>query len=363
MSKMYILAVDDEDNMISLVEDELNEWNESNNAKDRFFGLVTAKNLEEAKERLRHRKIDCALIDLHLPVGNNTERPDPDNGNRLAADILRKTGIPVAIISGHPGEADPDLLRDSNVRAFAKADFGLEDAVEWLAEQWELMDALRAVRQMLEQSTAEVFSRRIWPNWQKMAKSMGHDSERFATAIARQYASHTAEFLGQDGDDWHPFEAFIIPSYIDDRAHTGDIFSLDDGYWIVLTPQCDMATSKVPNVLLAKCSLEVKGWEEKLKALKETTDIAQREKAARFFRSFVNQNLSPSEHFLPPVPGQSRPLLVQFGEIQTMPLDKLNGILDVRVAAVSPPFLSNLVQRFGAFISRTGQPNISVGDM
>ena len=363
MNVKTILVVEDEERMITLTNDALEDWNEANEADERCFVAVFAKSLEGAEQEFFFRKIDCALIDLRLPSDDDAKDTNPDIGNNLATEVLLEKGIPVAIISGNKREADPDLLSYGTVQAFKKADDGHEKAVGWLAKQWELMDALRAVRQRLEQSTGEVFARRIWPNWSQMADSIGHDSERLATAIARQYASHTAEFLGQDGDDWHPFETFIIPSYIHERAHTGDIFSLDGECWIVLTPQCDMATSKVPNVLLAKCSPEVKGWEEKLKALKEAKSNTQREKAARFFRDLVNQNLPPSQHFMPPVPGQSRPLLVQFSEIQTMPLDKLNGFLDARIAAVSQPFLSNLVQRFGAFISRTGQPNTNIEDL
>ena len=360
MNVKTILVVEDEERMITLTNDALEDWNEANKANDRFFEAAIAKSPEGAKGELFFRKIDCALIDLRLPPDDQTKKCDADNGNRLAAALLRKTGIPVAIISGHPGEAEPDLVDGETVKAFAKANDGYEQAVGWLAEQWELMDALRAVREMLEQSTAEVFARRIWPNWSAMADAIGHDGERLATVIARQYASHTAEFLGQNGEDWHPFEAFIVPSYIADRAHTGDIFSLDGDCWIVLTPQCDMATGKVPNVLLAKCSLGVEGWEERPKALGDAASKGQMKKAVKISRNLVNQNLPPSKHFLPPVPGQSQPFLVQFGEIQTMPLGELNQVLDARVASVSPPFLSNLIQRFGAFMSRTGQPNISV---
>ncbi|MDE2790515.1 MAG: response regulator [Paracoccaceae bacterium] len=360
MNVKTILVVEDEERMIALTNDALKDWNKANEANYRFFEAVIAKSPDGAKEELFFSKIDCALIDLRLPPDDHTKKSDADNGNRLAAELLGKTGIPVAIISGHPGEADPDLVDGETVKVFAKADDGYEQAVSWLAEQWELMDALRAVREMLEQSTAEVFARRIWPNWSAMADAIGHNGERLATVIARQYASHTAEFLGQGGEDWHPFETYIVPSYIADRAHTGDIFALDCVWWIVLTPQCDMATGKVPNVLLAKCSLGVEGWEGRLKALGDAASNAQKQRAAKFFRDLVNQNLPPSKHFLPPVSGQSQPLLVQFGEIQTMPLDELNQVLDARVASVSPPFLGNLIQRFGAFMSRTGQPNINV---
>ncbi|WP_417480565.1 hypothetical protein [Maricaulis maris] len=361
MNIKTILVVEDEDRMITLLSDALEDWNAANEENARRFDTVFVKSPEGAARELYTRKLDCALVDLRLPPDEGSAKTDPENGNTLAATLLREHGIPVAIISGHPGEAEPTLVDGETVKAFEKADDGYERAVTWLASQWELMDTLRAVRQKLERSTAEVFARRIWPYWSQIADTIGHDNEKLATAIARQYASHTAELLGQDGSgDWHPYENFIVPSYIADRAHTGDIFFIEGINWIVLTPQCDMATGKVPNVLLAECALGADQWAENVAALRAATSNSKRKEPTKFLRTFVNQNLPASMHFLPPLPGSEEPVFVQFGKIRTMPLADLNEQLDARVASVSPPFLSNLVQRFGAFISRTGQPNIGV---
>ena len=369
MNIKTMLVVEDEDRMITLLNDALEDWNAANKNGARCFEAITAKNPESAAQELDTRKIDCALVDLRLPPDEASEKTDASNGNTLATRLLQEIGIPVAIISGHSGDADRSLVDGITVRAFQKADDGYEKAVDWLGCQWELMDALRAVRRRLEQSTAEVFARRIWPNWSQMAAAIDQDNERLAIAIARQYASHTAELLGQDAScDWHPYENFIVPSYIADRAHTGDIFHLDEVKWIVLTPQCDMATGKVQNVLLAECAFGSEGWSERqrdqwdenLRELRAATSNNKRKKPAKLLRDFVNQNLPASVHFLPPIPGSQEPILVQFSKIRTIPLVELNKQLTTRVASVSPPFLSNLVQRFGAFISRTGQPNIGV---
>ncbi len=63
---------------------------------------------------------------------------------------------------------------------------------------------------------------------------------------------------------------------------------------------------------------------------------------------------------MPALPGETKPLMVQFTKLMTKPLAELNGSLGSRKASVSAPFLSNLTQRFGAYISRTGQPNLDV---
>lgn len=359
MNKKLMLVVEDEERMVALVKDALDEWNDANEADQKVFQAIFVASVEEAMEAISNSKIDCALVDLRLPLSEETGKTNADNGNRLAAELLRKTGIPVAIISGNIGEAEPALVDGKTIKAFEKAGDGYEDAVGWLGEQWELMKALKSVRRKLEASTAEVFARRIWPNWEQIIGSIGHDQETLVTVIARQYASHTAELLGQNSEgSWHPFESYIVPSYLDDRAHTGDVFTFNGLKWIVLTPQCDMATGKVQNVLLAECQIGPAEWEQKVTALKAATNDDQKKKPTRFLMDHVNQNLPASKHFLPPIPGTNEPLLVQFGSVQTMPLEELNKQLADRSASVSPPFLSNLVQRFGSYISRTGQPNI-----
>lgn len=361
MNKKTILVVEDEDRMITLMQEALEDWNSANTANGRCFKAIPVNSIAGAAEAIYDMRVDCAIVDLRLPTGQVGKQTSPEAGNTLATDLILKKGMPVAVVSGYPAEMDKHLT-SLPINRFDKADDGYEHALNWLGEQWTLMEALRSVRNVLELSTGEVFARRIWPNWSRMADAIGIDGANLATAIARQYASHTAELLGQeDAGDWHPFENFVLPSYISDRAHTGDIFVIDGTKWIVLTPQCDMATGKVPNVLLAACSVGEENWKANVDALKAAESNSKVEKAKKYFGKLVNQNLPASQHFLPPIPGTADPIIVSFSSVRTIPLGELNNQLSDRVASVSPPFLSNLVQRFGAFISRTGQPNIDVG--
>jgi hypothetical protein len=53
--------------------------------------------------------------------------------------------------------------------------------------------------------------------------------------------------------------------------------------------------------------------------------------------------------------------MVNFKRLLLEPMAKLNALLNTdRLASVAPPFLSNLTQRFAAYIARPGQPNIGV---
>ena len=123
-----------------------------------------------------------------------------------------------------------------------------------------------------------------------------------------------------------------------------------------------MANGKVENVLVAKCCEDWEGWKASIEALKGLKAEGDKLKAELSLKALVNQNVPVSQHFLPPLPGESAPVQVRFSSVRTIPLAELNESLSQRVATVSPPFLSNLIQRFGSFVSRTGQPDINVED-
>lgn len=361
MNTKILLAVEDEPRMVELLEDAVEEWNHSNRDQNLFLETIIANDLATAYDVVHRQKIDCALIDLRLPESPDTNGSSADRGNQLTHDLLFGSGIPVAVVSGFLGEVAPNLQQTEILRKFTKAQHAYEEAISWITSHWDLMDTLRSVRSKLEQSTSEVFARRIWPNWNAMKGAFEKDTDALVTAVSRQYASHTAEFLGaDDSTTWHPYESYIVPSYLSERAHTGDIFDFEDGRWIVLTPQCDMANGNAPNVLLAHCKTGVDNWDDKLTRLRDAQNPDQKEKHAKFFRRLVDQNIGRSEHFLPPMPGEKDACLVDFQTIKTVSYDQLNDQLTSRKVSLAPAFLRNLVQRFGAFMSRTGQPNIDV---
>jgi hypothetical protein len=52
--------------------------------------------------------------------------------------------------------------------------------------------------------------------------------------------------------------------------------------------------------------------------------------------------------------------MVDFKKLMTLSLEDLQKQLPQRKASVATPFLANLTRRFGAYISRVGQPDIDV---
>lgn len=355
---MLILLVEDDPLSVERFEDALQNWNDGHAAN--HFRVLKAKDVDSAKEQLRTHRFDGAMVDLRIPEGpDDAGHETPEGGNAVLKFILRERAMPIAVISGNLEELDQAIVSMPHIRKFSKGDVGVyTTAVVWLGEQWRMMDIVRRTREKMEQSAAEIFTKRLWPQWDEISKDT--ETQDVSDIIARQYAYHLAEFLGLDAPEsvaWHPYEVYISPSFYTGRAHTGDIFRIDGECWVILSPQCDMATQKIESALLAKCVPGVDQWDELVAVVAGNGAEAQKNKAKSRMRNHINQNVT-GKHFLPPLPGTNVPLQVDFGVFQARPLAEINQRLADRVVSIAPAFLVNLTQRFGAHISRTGQPNL-----
>jgi CheY-like chemotaxis protein len=363
MSK-HILFVEDNETQRDMFGTAVKDWNAKHGETGRTFTFDTTETVEAAQAALDRLRCDAALFDLRVR-SEGGGRAEP-KGNELAKIALRERGIPVAIISANTGELEEEVRNAGAVEVFDKNDEAeggnyYDRALAWLGEQWDMMEVLAAARRTMDASAADIFLLRLWPRWRMFADLETDDRAELERIVTRQYVSHMADMLGLDDPanvSWHPFENYVSPALMSARAHTGDIFRLDGTLWLVLTPQCDMATQKVENAILARCVQGIPSWAANVAAFRAKASNNSVEKSTKFLEKFLNQNLEPSKHFLPPLPGEAEPVLVNFSNIITMPLDDLNASLEHRIASIATPFLSNIVQRFGSYISRTGQPNI-----
>lgn len=370
MTSKRILFVEDDDQQLDRFRSAVGDWNAQKASDGQQFEWILCKDVAEADTALRDQRFDCALFDLRLPTGTAGKSTEPA-GSDLALRALNELGIPIGVMSADLSVISPELADKQLVRQFNKGQIergdgsrdAYVDAIDWFASYWQMMEVLGKARARMERAGGDIFSHRIWPRWESL-EALENDPDALAGVITRQYVSHLADLLGIDSPDavtWHPFENYVTPPMLADRAHTGDIFDLDGELWVVLTPQCDMATGKVPSILLAHCVTGIDKWHENVATSKDANQSKKvRDDARKFLRMYVNQSLPASQHFLPPLPGTNAPVIVKFGNVMTRPKDDIQAQLDNRKASVATPFLSNLVQRFGAYISRTGQPNIDI---
>lgn len=361
MTTHRILFVEDNPGQRMSFGDAVSEWNAMH--PERQLSHEVAEDAAQGAEHLETMRFDCALFDLRLP--NTLGGPQTfAAGNELARTALEQYGIPVAIISGDPAELDQSLQRLNLIKSFNKGDpDAFQQALAWFGDRWRMMDTLAVTRSQIERLGADIFARRIWPKWSEYEALTEDGEDRLDLIVTRQYVSHLSEVLGTEDDanpGWHPFETYLRPALQETRAHTGDIFRLDDGeLWIVVTAQCDMATQKVANALLAHCERAIADWETKVLELRLPDLSAKRvDSRDRYFSKLINQ-VEPASHFLPPLARGEMPLIVDFTTLRTVALEALNGQLVAREASVAAPFLPNLTQRFASYMGRPGQPNIN----
>jgi hypothetical protein len=359
MTTRVLLFVDDVKQQQVLFKDAVRDWNENN--PERQFETQVLDNHEEAVEALRKIRFDGALFDLRLRESGKGS-PERPLGNDLAERGLNENGIPVAIISGKPDEVDSELADSPTVKVLNKGDGNaFAEAVEWFGEMWPMLEALSSARSRIRKVSARLFVERIWPSWGDYL-AIGHD-ENLTPVLARQFIWHLSEVMGTGGetaDLWHPLEAWICPPLQADRASTGDVLEHEGDLWIVMTPPCDLANAgKVENVLLAKCRRDdPPEWGDLVNQCINNQD-PKHEKAKKQLTKLFNQS-APSQHYLPPLPGDPRPVVVQFGSLRTIPVGDFQTLLPQRIGSVTAPFVNNLIQRFGANLSRVGQPNLNV---
>jgi CheY-like chemotaxis protein len=148
---------------------------------------------------------------------------------------------------------------------------------------------------------------------------------------------------------------YLIPPMSMPAALAGDIYSGRlhdrDGFWILLTPSCDLAQDKAEFALLAPCmslrnTKEWKRWEESAKK-EGAGDLKQLIRNARSERYF----------FLPESPLFPH-LVVDYQPTESVRCEELDAL--ERLASLDSPFAEAMLARFGRYASRLGTPDLDI---
>lgn len=344
MKSLNVLLVEDQDTNIEA-------WNDqeaAHNADVAVKGFVIkswfAKSVAEAQAVLDNNKIDAVVVDLRLqPAGGQQGTPN-DDGNVLMKHVVNTHPVAMAVYSGQVAEAD--VSNFPQVQVFDRGG-GLGPVFDWLNDQRGMMIHLRGTRQSIERETARVFFRSIWPRWERWTKNA--PAERpLGETMTRHVVAHVHDsMLYSGGGVAHPEETYFVPP-LKDRLDTGDFIRDDLGIWIVVSPRCDMANVKPATVLIALCTDKSTDWNSKPK---EQANMSQHSKAQKW-------------HFLPPMLDASAklqgPWFVEFGHLRAIPAAEVEAVLSAkRFASLAPQFVPSLVERFGAYFSRIGTPNLA----
>ncbi|MCA8433311.1 histidine kinase [Burkholderia seminalis] len=349
--ELQVLLVEDEDSKIEQWNDAVDAFN-ADTDKNKFQIIkISAKSVSEALALLETRKLDAVIVDLRLQSEVGVGE-DNDDGNELINRIVEIQPIGIVIYTGQKGQAD--VGKFPQVQVMDKGD-GLQQVFDWLTQQLNLFLILREMHAAVERETAKIFFRSIWPRWERWTK-IDNKENNLAEALARHVAAHVHDsLLNAANGVAHPEETYFVPP-LKERLDTGDIIIYNDESWIIVTPRCDLSNEgKIETILLAKCESIAEKW----KGIS-----AESKTGAEKIRKIIQHEGSPKQHFLPPafnLNGEELgPWMVQFHHLNAMKIEEARAqLVPNRIASLAPQFVPSLVERFGAYFSRIGTPNLS----
>lgn len=364
MSKFKLLIVEDDEEDLETCRTTIFRYERE---KERKIELVESKTLEDAKIKINN-SFDGVIIDLKL--GNAG-----DEGNIVIREIHGKYRFPVAILTGTPGNADPEFSNIINV--YKKGEHGLDDILNDLIQIYDTgLTRIFGGRGYIENAMDKVFWNNILPqinSWKSYVT--GRDKDKTEKALLRFTINHLLEFLNDDSDSCIPEEMYIVPP-VSTQIKTGSIVKKkeSDNYFIVLSPACDLAlhngnikTNRILVCLIEKHNISLLKNAKKnavLKISEDDNDTTKQEKnrkiqnAELLLTQIPQNNYSNFYHYLPNTKSFEGGI-INFRKIETYKPTEFNSKFESPIVQISMGFIKDIVARFSSYYARQGQPDFN----
>lgn len=273
--------------------------------------------------KIFYNKYDCIVLDLYWE--NN-----PDGGRDLIDNIMNKKRIPLVVYSGNLSTIN-DIPETSGFLKYERT----KEFFEVLDKIFEIKNThiydLLGYDGIIDDKISKVFWKDIDRTMKFIPKnylSQGHNS------ITRYLTTFAVESLSiEENEDYQEFE-FYIPFRYDGQPMTGNIYSIGDSYYLLITPKCQLIQKKVNTVSL----INIKSGISKTAAdkLKNTMYIL------------------PKTSFLPPIS------ILDFNDLLSQPIQTISTLEPV--CSVSDIFVKNIQSKFSQYYGKLGQPDFAKED-
>ena len=344
MKKLRLLIVEDVEQELESFRDELDDYTRE---KKRDIELVECKTLETALDKLDN-SFDGAIIDLKLANYRSNE------GSQIVEKIKESFfRIPIAIFTGNPGEWDHDL--DEKIMLIEVFTKGETEHYELLDRFWDIYNTgltrIMGGRGLIEQRLSEVFLKNLQPQIPTWVSYGVENSERTEKALLRYTLNHLLQLLEEDEEDCFREEVYLYPSVLD-RITTGSMVKIDNQWFVVLSPACD---------LVPRGENEVRNTDYILLVEIESIDkvLAGSKSKGRVRELCTNKR--DYYHWLPETDFFEGGIL-NFRRLKTLNEDNFEEKFGKPTIQISPSFVKDIVSRFSSYYARQGQPDIDSED-
>jgi CheY-like chemotaxis protein len=364
-----VLLVDDDEDFCYQAKDFL-EGETVSDSSGRLQ-VETISSFDDAIKAIERYRFDLIILDVRLGSGRVVSSEE-GAGIQTLESVKKRCFLPVVFYT-----AVPHLVRDlesPGVHVVEKTQ-GLSSLLETVKEV--IKSGLPLINRALIRHQERVQCKYMWDfvmsRWKEFSTSS--DLTALAYLLARRLALSLSEsgiyelvrdlggsFEDNSGEEKvHPMQYYVMPP-LEDRHLAGDLYhgqiGEQNGYWVLLTPTCDIWQKKAERVLLASCDLltnqpEYREWRE---GLPEPSNKVKK----KFMRLLINNRESgqPERYFyLPGVPFFPD-LVVDFQKLVAW---KCNDLGDLRrLASLDSPFAGELLARFTRYFGRRGAPDLGV---
>lgn len=299
------------------------------------------------------KEYDAAIIDIKLG-GTDTI----GKGNDLIRLIKNKLRYPIFVITGYPGDIDPELSNENMFFKIYERDkithIDLFKEIENLYKTG--FTKILGGRGIIDKYLTEIF-------WNNLADSLNiwFGIENSEKTLLRYILTNLFVYLDSDEsgafEKYQAIEVYIKPN-LPSRIFTCDLLIKKDDKknFIVLTPICDLAQNKAKCVTLAEVEPFTSGIiNEKKNIIKKDSNGEKKKEAEDILKKIFNNNYSNKYYFLPYseiYPGG----LVNFQKLSSCKLESIEDEFEIS-AKIAHQFVKDIIAKFSNYYSRQGSPD------
>ena len=369
MAPWLVMMVDDDSEMCESVEEFISE--EQLTDEGDVAVVTTVSSFPDALTKLASSRYDVVVLDVRQ--GEYDLIAETEAGAQLLDDIRSTRFLPIIFYTGLP-----NLVRHLENPPFIQVvEKGGTHEPLLEAIQITLTSQLPSMNRALVSHVDKIQRDYMWDfvagHWGSITAETDRTSvayllaRRLAGSLSDPSVTQLAQDLGSGFDASiesgrvHAMQYYVMPPIAEPPLMAGDIYKGtvrgQDGYWVMVTPSCDLAQDKAEWLLLAIC--------DPLSEQPEYVKWAQRQSnsSTNRLRGLLGNNRQVSQrdrHFYLPAAMSIPDLVVDLQNVAVIRREDFGSFELERLATLDSPFAEALTSQFSRLFGRIGTPDLDV---
>ena len=368
-ARWSVMVVDDDSDVGESVEE---YFSGEKLTEEGDVAVVTAvSDFSDALAKIALSRYDILVLDLRK--GEHDLDPKIEAGAQLLDDIRRTRFLPIVFYTGLP-RLVRHLENPPFIQVVEKS--GTHERL-LKALQITLNSQLPSMNRALVSHVDRVQRDYMWDfvasQWGKITAETDRTSvayllaRRLAGSLSDPSTTQLARDLGSGFDTSiesgriHAMQCYVMPPIAEPPMMAGDIYKgtirCQNGYWVLVTPSCDLAQGKAEWLMLASC--------DPLSEQREFVDWTERQSnpTTSRLRGLVSNNRHASQrdrHMYLPAAMSIPDLVVDLQNVAVIQRKEFGSFGLERLATLDSPFAEALSSQFGRLFGRIGTPDLDV---